>query len=118
MRGKEASEARIQQARRGTAAGAMNNEVDRAVTTALDRALAPILRDLPIMREKLEVLNGDRRKALSQAAIRRGQVEELNNLSDPVSTKAAGATPTAAEFDALVEDVHRVMATLKALRNQ
>lgn len=96
----------------------MNSEVNQAVATALDRALAPVLKDLPIMREKLEVLNGDRRKALSRAAVRREQMNELNNLSEPASAKADGATPTAAEFDALVEDVHRIMAALRALRNQ
>lgn len=72
--------------------------------------------------ETLETLAGERGKAASaRAAVRiedlRGILEIKKRLQ---SQKAAGSSPTKAEFDALVEDVHdmhnRLVAVMEALQ--
>jgi hypothetical protein len=68
------------------------------------------------LRERLDTLNGDRDR--SRAAVR---VEDLKGLFElPArlkSAKAAGAAPTKAEFDALVDDVAALHRRLKALHD-
>lgn len=68
-------------------------------------------------RERLELLDGSRRKdAVRLAAVRIRDIEAILQLPKTLkSAKAAGATPTAAEFDALVDDVaalHRVLVAI------
>lgn len=67
----------------------------------------------PLMREKLEVLDGSRTKDRRRAAVRVEDMQALLQISSRLkSAKAGGSTPSAAEFDALVEDVHALHARL------
>ena len=118
MRGSEAAEARIQRARRGSAAASTSGEVERAVAVAIDRAMGSLFRDMPILKEKLEVLNGDRPRAAGQAAVRRRQIDAIvRELGEPTSALAAGTSPTSEEYNALVRDIHTIFAVLSALRS-
>lgn len=70
-----------------------------------------------IVKEKLETLDGSRgRQALSRAAVR---LEDLQGILElPAKLKAvhaAGAEPTAAEFDALVDDVGELLRALNVV---
>lgn len=68
--------------------------------------------------EKLEVLDGSRNsKARRRAAVRLEDLEGLLALPPLKATKAAGSTPTQAEFNALVEDVQAIHNRLKALHD-
>lgn len=66
--------------------------------------------------EKLDVLVGER--SLTMRARRAVRIEDLQPLLEIGATlkavKAAGATPTKAEFDALVDDVARLSRQLAA----
>lgn len=68
------------------------------------------------IREKVETLDGSRSSSPDLRQQQAVRVVDLSGLlalkTDLQSTKAAGAAPTAAEFDALVEDVHRLQARL------
>lgn len=67
--------------------------------------------------EKVEVLDGSRsRGAKGRAAVRMDDLAGLQSLQARLqSVKAAGAAPTKAEFDALVDDVTAVFLRLRAL---
>lgn len=70
-----------------------------------------------ILRQKVEILNGERGKRDEQAV----RLKYLRALADmipaqPESKPAAGATPTKAEFDALVKDVQTIYAAFARLR--
>lgn len=72
-----------------------------------------------LLREKLETLDGSRRRnAIRRAAVRIEDVERLLDIADkPRSRKAAGDPPTKEEHDALVADVHdlhRMLAGIAA----
>jgi hypothetical protein len=66
-------------------------------------------------RESLEVLAGDRPRARRQAAVRIEDIAPLLELAPLQATKAAGSTPTQAEYDALVVDMQRMHARLTAI---
>lgn len=66
-------------------------------------------------REALETLDGARRRNIGAAAVRLQDMAGLLPLQQLQSAKAGGATPTQAEFDALVEDVHRIHQRLTAI---
>lgn len=71
--------------------------------------------------ERIEVLDGARPRDRRCAAVRQEDLQGLMQVSDSLkSAKAAGALPTAAEFEALVEGVHmlhrRLIATVRALQ--
>lgn len=78
----------------------------------------------PRLVEKLETLDGSRRRdAIGKAAVRLEDLQPLLELAPRLqSAKAAGATPTQAEFDALVDDVHalhrRLMAVVDVLQQR
>lgn len=56
-------------------------------------------------RQKLELLDGTRRAGdKSRAAVRRGDLAAIVSLKPSAAKKAAGASVTVAEFDALVAD--------------
>ncbi len=58
-------------------------------------------------RELLEILGGVRPKGRDKAAVRFSDISGLMQIPEMMrSAKAAGSTPTKAEFDALVADVH------------
>lgn len=84
------------------------------------RGTAPInmdaqLRDFPRLREKLEVLNGDRgSSALARAAVRRGNLSELSRL-EPKSKRTAGTAPTSEEIDLVVDDIAAIMSALRVV---
>jgi hypothetical protein len=68
------------------------------------------------LKEKVEVLDGSRSGERKAAAVRIGDLQALIDYNPRLkSVKAAGATPTKAEFDALVTDVLALHAALKAL---
>lgn len=71
-----------------------------------------------LLREKVEVLNGDR--ARPRAAVRLEDLAGLLQVPPKLQAqKAAGAAPTKAEYDKLLEDVHdlhnRLLAVAQAL---
>lgn len=73
--------------------------------------------------ETLETLAGERRGAARLAAVRIEDLAGLFELETRLqSSSAAGATPTAAEHDALVEDVQmlhrRLVAIMEALQTK
>ena len=68
------------------------------------------------LKEKLELLDGSRGRDRNAAAIRIRDMEAILNYAQKLkSAKAAGATPTKAEFDALVSDVTTIHKALLAL---
>lgn len=75
-----------------------------------------------LLKQKIELLDGSRRGGNpGRAAVRLDDLNGLLVLPEQLkSVKAAGSTPTQAEFDALVADVHeihrRLVAILGALR--
>lgn len=76
------------------------------------------------LRQTIEELDGSRRLGnRGRAAVRLDDLNGLLQLPETLkSAKAAGATPTQAEFDLLVEDVHalhrRLLAVYEALRGR
>jgi hypothetical protein len=63
--------------------------------------------------EKVEVLDGSRSAQRRRAAVRIDDLSALFDVADRLqAVKAAGATPTKAEFDALVDDIGRLRAQL------
>lgn len=68
-------------------------------------------------REKLETLDGSRgRNALRRAAVRIEDVDGLLLVTQKLKAqKAAGSSPTKAEFDALVDDVNTLHKQLVAV---
>ena len=63
-----------------------------------------------LLRQKIETLDGSRRLGESgRAAVRFDDLNGLLALPEKLkSVKAAGSTPTQAEFDALVDDVYEL----------
>jgi hypothetical protein len=66
--------------------------------------------------ETLEVLAGERPKAIKQAALRLGDLDGLLALVPQLQSKKSVAAPTKAEFDALVADVQAIFLRLTAMR--
>jgi hypothetical protein len=71
------------------------------------------------LKEKIETLDGSRSKQnRRKAAVRLEDLAGLLALPPELkSAHAAGDAPTAAEFDALVDDVHEIQRRLTALRD-
>lgn len=68
------------------------------------------------LKEKIEVLDGSRRKTTRRAAVRIEDVEALLQVRTKLkAVKAAGANPTGAEFDALLDDVEAILLRLVAV---
>lgn len=70
--------------------------------------------------EKVAVLNGERQNRKAEAAVTVADLAGLAQIAERLqSAKAAGSTPTKAEFDALVADVaaihKRLLAVAEAL---
>jgi hypothetical protein len=66
--------------------------------------------------ERLEELFGARGGNLTHCAVRIADLTAILEFPQaPRSAKAAGSTPTKAEFDALVDDVHAIYRQFKAL---
>lgn len=71
-----------------------------------------------LWREKLEILDGSRRTTVAHlAAVRVQDLEAVLQIRMKLrSAKAAGPTPTKAEFDALFDDVRDIHTILVALQ--
>lgn len=73
----------------------------------------------PTDKERLDVLAGARNRlpaTLRQQAVRvEDMIGILQSPRDLQSAHAAGANPTAAEFDALVDDVHELHRRIRAV---
>ena len=76
MRGGESIEAQIQKARRGSVAGANDAQLQRTVGQYIERNLGQTLRDFALLKEKVEILTGERGRA-EDAAVRRGNLKLL-----------------------------------------
>lgn len=70
-------------------------------------------RDFARLKEKLEVLTGERGGAERQA-LRRAELARLLELPD-VTSATVSASPSAAEHNALVADVHALSRALRAI---
>lgn len=70
-----------------------------------------------ITMQKLQELDGSRGvKSRQRAAVRIQDLQAITEIDKKLrAVKAAGSTPTKAEFDALVEDVRRVHTALAAV---
>lgn len=70
-----------------------------------------------ILKQKVEILNGDRGDK-TEAAARlkhlRAMIEMLP--TEPTAKPAAGATPTSAEYNALLKDIQQLYAAFSKLR--
>lgn len=65
------------------------------------------------LREKIEVLDGTRRKVdRRRAAVRVEDLAPLLQIPQMQATAAAGAAPTQAEYDTLLKDVRTLHARL------
>lgn len=65
--------------------------------------------------EKVEVLDGTRSRQKGRAAVRIDDLAPLLQIKQMQAAKAAGATPTQAEFDALLADFNALHARLLEL---
>lgn len=75
------------------------------------------------LKEKVETLVGSRNSNRGRAAVRIDDLSELLQIANRLrAKKAAGTTPTKAEFDDLVDDVatinNRLQAVAKALQGR
>ncbi len=72
--------------------------------------------EFSLMKERIDALSGASSK--TAAGLRAVRIEDVQPLlqfpANPKSAKAGGASPTKAEFDALVDDVHKIWTFLAA----
>lgn len=113
MRGGEPIEAQIRKAQRGSVAAGSDAQLQRVVGGFIERNLGRTLRDLAIIKEKVEILTAERGKP-ADAAVRRGHLARLKQIP-PLSSAKVTAAPTADEFNALVDDVHGIHQQLAAI---
>lgn len=106
MRGGESIEAQLQKARRGSVAAGSDAQVQRAVGQYIERNLGQTLREFSIIKEKVEILNGERGRA-EDSALRRGNLKGLSQFPKMASSKVTSA-PTAEQFNALLSDVQAI----------
>lgn len=72
--------------------------------------------DQDIINEHVEILAGRRRRSIDEAAVRLADLDGIMQMPSRLqSAKAAGSTPTAAEHDALVQDVQMLHQHLMAI---
>lgn len=109
----EAVRSQVTQARRGSAAATGNKELQQEIAQYLQQSMGRMREDFAIVKEKAEVLYGERGDK-SNAAVRRSDLKPLRQISLPTSERASAA-PTQSEFNALVDDVHEINQQLRAL---
>lgn len=80
--------------------------------------LAPLKKRFELVAEKVEVMNGDRQNAKEKTVVRYSMLSPLSDIGRGTSRKAAGSTPTKAEFDLLVDDVRAIREALNAIAAQ
>lgn len=62
--------------------------------------------------ERVEILAGERPKAVANAAVRIGDLAPLLQIPQMQAGAASGSTPTKAEYDALLRDTQLLHARL------
>ena len=83
----------------------------------MDRGNTQIQRDLARMRETIEKLSGKRGDSLkSNSAIRRMELRALASMQ--MRSKQVTASPTAADYNALQEDVASIYNALSRISNR
>lgn len=115
-RGDEKTIAQLERGRKTNPISASDQQIERAVAAYMDRFFKQNLSDLSRLREVVETLNGDRGGVESSAA-RIGLISQLLSVipAQPSSRKAS-VEPTLDEYNALVDDIHRIYAGMAALR--
>lgn len=78
-----------------------------------DRRVTEIQRDFSQVKERLEKLVGIRGNP-GERAVLREDLSLLGEIDQPVSQKVTG-TVTDEDFNALVDDVHAIMRSLRAI---
>ncbi|WP_159953046.1 hypothetical protein [Rhizobium sp. 18065] len=68
------------------------------------------------MQEKLEVLDGSRAGPKDQAAVRLSDLEQLLSLAE-VKTAGLTTSPTAADFNSLLDDLKAISNAVRAVGN-
>lgn len=74
-------------------------------------------RDLTVLKERLEALDGSRRTNVGRAAVRLDDMRGLFEMPRDLKSARADGSVSVAEFNALVDDVHAVHAALRVLVN-
>lgn len=110
---REAIEATIAKARRGSAGAVTDIHLQRAIGQYLDRALGQTIKDFALIKEKVEVLNGERGNQ-QDYAVRRSDIVGVVN-PPPLQADYVETTVTVDDFNKLVEDVRTVYLTLAAI---
>lgn len=112
MRGDEANKARAQRARGANPMA--EPALDAQVSRQIDRQLKQVFGDPARLREKVEVLTGERGKGKAAT------VEQLRALLSGVpampTSREVAAAPTREEHNALVQDMAKLYAAINALR--
>ena len=110
MRGDESSKARSQR----VANPLTDPMIDAHVSRQIERQMRQVLGDPARLREKVEVLTGERGKGKAAT------VEQIRALLDGVpsmpASREVAAAPTPEEHNALVQDVAKLYAAMNALR--
>lgn len=109
-------EAQIAVASRGRTSNPMqitDAVLERAVAGYVDRYFKQMLGDFTQLREKIEILNGDRG---ANAAMRVPPIVQLVSQIPAQPTCRQSVAPTADDYNALVKDVHALYAGMAALR--
>lgn len=78
-----------------------------------DRRTTEVLRDFGLVKERLDRLVGVRGK-VGERSVLREDLSLLTGIGEPKSVKVSSA-PTDEEFNALVDDVHAIMRSLRAI---
>lgn len=112
MRGDESSKARAHRARGSSSAAEL--VLDEQVSRQVDRQLRQVFGDPARLREKVEVLTGERGKGKAAT------IEQLRAMLASVpampTSREVAAAPTREEHNALVQDVAKLYAAINALR--
>lgn len=90
-RGFERTEAAIQQARRGTIGGAQDQEIQRTIGQAIEQFFGRRLKDLELIKERLEILFGIRGEAGERAVRKKeldGEAEKIRDLQSRVAERS------------------------------
>lgn len=85
---------------------------------ATDAQVTQMLRSFARLTEKVETLTGERGDAKrSLSALRRGELTPLASLATSMKSKQISAAPTAADYNALQQDVEAVYGAIVLLSN-
>jgi len=83
-----------------------------------DAQLTQMIRSFNRIAEKVEVLTGERGDAnRSLSSLRRGELIPLASLATSLKSKQISGTPTAADYNALQQDVEAIYGAFVLLSN-